>query len=256
MNENSMLYWYPKIEFLDIPQPDKIEVILVDNILELEREHLKYEQLLDEAAKQIEYPLFMRTDHTSAKHSWNETCYVEKNWRNNIGKLLECSLMADLPVKAIIFRSFIEMDSVFTAFRGAMPINPEQRYFIVNGEVICNHAYWIEDAVLEGNSECVLQINDEGKIVGKEFIPKDLPDNWKELLESVNTITFNEEILLISYTELVADQFPKGGWSVDFCRGKDKKWYLIDMAVGWRSWHPGECDGIAKVLKESPLNDS
>ena len=29
------------------------------------------------AAKEMGEPFFLRTDHTSAKHSWEETCFVK-----------------------------------------------------------------------------------------------------------------------------------------------------------------------------------
>ena len=116
---------------------------------------------------------------------------------------------------ALVFREFIEMDSGYTAFNG-MPVNPERRYFIKDGKVQCRHVYWVEEA-----------------------IQRPSVDNWRELSEKMNTETESEITLLTKYAEMVAKEFD-GYWSLDFCRGKDGTFYLIDMALGERSWHP-EC---------------
>ena len=50
-----------------------------------------------------------------------------------------------------------------------------------------------------------------------------------------------EEIeLLTEHAKQVAEKF-KGFWSVDFCKAKDGRWILIDMAIGEDSWHPKDC---------------
>ena len=43
--------------------------------------------------------------------------------------------------------------------------------------------------------------------------------------------------LLTGYASMVARAI-EGFWSVDFCKGADGQWYLIDMATGANSWHP------------------
>jgi len=236
-NKSSMLYWYEKIVTCDVPQLSHTEIIPIEidlyeffdgNTGSLQR----YNGQLDKAAEGISYPLFMRTDHYSGKHSWTDTCYVERNWRDNILTLLDRSYMADLPINAIVFRRYIEMDSVFTAFNG-MPVNPERRYFIVDGEIICHHPYWIPDAIEQGT------------------LPENLPINWRELLAEANTESPEEILLLGGYAGKIARRFREGGWSVDFCKGKDGVWYFIDMAEAWRSWHP-DCPN--KTSMPSPLS--
>jgi hypothetical protein len=234
-DKTSMLYWYPKVKDLDIPQPRTIIVNLtaeeVARYNDLDSDSPSVPQLvyrLKEIIKaQFGYPVFLRTDHTSSKHYWDKTCYVptEDVLADHVFELLSFSKLADLfglPCNAIVVREFIPMAMMFKAFLG-MPVNPEIRYFIHDGRILCKHWYWVEEAIQNGT-------------------PKDqLPENWIDLLYQARNIPPHEEELLESYCQKVIDRFPEGYWSVDFCKGKDGKWYLIDMAEGHKSWHPNEC---------------
>ena len=112
----------------------------------------------------------MRTDEFSGKHSWKNTCFVEKeeDLRQHIKDLFEDSFMADfigLPIRALVFRKYLQMDTMFKAFHGEMPVNPEIRYFIKDHEVVCWHWYWVMEAIEKGTD------------------PDKLPKDWKELME-------------------------------------------------------------------------
>lgn len=243
VDENSMLIWYPKIKDLDIPQP-KTEFYIFDKDILRELYDEKFRLPMKEikkVANKIGYPLFIRTDLSSAKHSWDRSCYVEKeeDLEKHIMEVIEFNLCADimgLNFKALYFREFIPMDSKFTAFHGKMPVNPERRYFIKEGEIQCHHAYWIEDAIEKGT--------DKDK----------LPKNWRELAKEVNTETKEEIKLLSEYVNQISKLFPKGYWSIDFCKAKDGRWILIDMATGERSWHDENCKYYVKP--KDLLNDS
>jgi hypothetical protein len=103
-----------------------------------------------------------------------------------------------------------------------MPVNPERRYFVENGKVICRHPYWIQEAVEKGTK------------------PEKLPENWREIATAMNIQTQEEIKLLTGYAEQVSKVLD-GFWSVDFCKAKDGRWILIDMANGELSWHPDDC---------------
>jgi hypothetical protein len=119
-----------------------------------------------------------------------------------------------------MLRKYIPMQSSYKAFRG-MPVNPERRYFVQDGKVVCHHAYWIEDAITAyGDTK--------------------LPKNWKELSAAMNKETDCEIAQLTTYAEAVSAAV-EGHWSVDFCKGADGLWYLIDMAQAKSSWHPADC---------------
>lgn len=228
--DNSLLYWFPKIQKLGIPYPKTVMQKITKNTWELapfiDGDHTPLKDDLSglhKAAREIGYPLFMRTDECSNKHDWAKTCYVHSDQylENNIANLIEFSYIADmfgLPIRAFVFRKFIEMKTIFLAFDG-MPVNPEYRFFIKNGKVICHHWYWIKEAIRKGPNKV------------------NLLHNWEELLDQSRKDSEKYLPLLKDYAQRVADEFD-GFWSVDFCQGADNWWYLIDMAKGSVSYHP------------------
>lgn len=239
-NKNSMLYWYPRIKDLDIPQPRT--VISEDKGWHFWAEFLDNPQILSDGdakkifmlADSIEYPLFMRTDLASAKHNFNQTCFVcaQNELKYQIPNLIDENFMHDLLFTSLVFREYIELDTKFTAFWGELPIARERRYFIKDGEILCHHPYWIEDAIRNPSIK-----------------------NWKRVLTKINNETKVEIALLSDYAKQVAEVFD-GYWSVDFAHAKDGRWLLIDMALGLSSWHP-ECKiatstGILMQGKKSP----
>ena len=230
MIKDSLLFWYPKIKDLPIPQPKTEIIMLTKNELKILYSESISKEIVDKvksACNKMCYPCFLRTDLASAKHSWKHSCFIEssKDLPEHILNVVSFNLCAGaigLDFKALVVREFIPMDTRFTAFHGDMPVNPERRYFIKDGKVLCHHSYWIEDAIDE-----VAQIK-----------PPSV-SNWKEVLKEINTETKEEIALLTNYAEMVAKNF-EGYWSIDFCKAKDGRWILIDMATGEKSWHP-EC---------------
>ena len=172
--------------------------------------------------KRFALPVFIRTDQASGKHFWKDSCFYDgsRPLDRHLFSVCEANHCADiigLYFKAIVIREYIPMDSLFTAFWGNLPISPERRYFIKAGKILCRHAYWFDEAIRTPSAE-----------------------NWKELNARMNLQTDVEVKLLTKYCGLVADVF-RGYWSVDFCRAKDGRWILIDMAEGEKSWHPKDC---------------
>jgi len=233
----SMLYWYPKIQGLGIPIP-KTEIVevpynhlvaLLDGKMLPERYVIK----IYEASEKIGYPLFLRTDMGSAKHSWNTTCFVDEKIEllKHIWALVDTTLamgmFGELDPNALVFREFLYLEDAFTAFDG-MPVSKERRYFIKDGEIICHHPYWIQDAI-------------------EEDIRQGKPSNWRDLLKALNTENDTEIRLLSFYAGQVAKKL-MGYWSVDFAKKLGGTWYLIDMAEGEKSWHP-ECPTIVASNK-------
>ena len=64
----------------------------------------------------------------------------------------------------------------------------------------------------------------------------------------MNRLTEEEQNELNEYACKIAKVFDDY-WSIDFCRGKDGKWWCIDLATGDRSWHP-ECLNAPKKEDE------
>ena len=210
--ESSFVKWYPKIKDLDIPMPKTIIVKVPTS-----------EEEIEAKVEEIGFPLFMKTDMVAGKHHWDDMCYVEdlKYLDHQIELLVDhhCFIdweLAPLPIEALVFREYIELNSYFKAFDGT-PIAKERRYFIDDGKVICHHPYWPVDAI--------------------RFWKVDEPVNWKDMLMELNEESEDEIDLLTKYAELVASVL-KEDWSVDFAQGKDGTWYLIDLARKDISWHP------------------
>lgn len=224
--KNSMNYWYPKIKNLLIYQPKtefyRIPDETINNLIKENMKNLDMDAIKAVASK-IGYPLFLRTDQASYKHNWENASFVkdESALRGCIEQTIEFNLMADimgLPFNSLVFREYIPMMNLFNAFRGKMPVNPEIRYFIRDGEVICWHWYWIKDAIQKPSC----------------------PEWGRILNRCIEQTTGNEILWLEADARKVARAFAEGYWSVDFCRAKDGRWVLIDMAQGKDSWHP-EC---------------
>ena len=230
MNQTSMLFWYSKVKDLPIPQPRTVFSLLTDKELKSAYNESVPDSLTEKVkiiCDTMGYPIFLRTDLASAKHSWNKSCFYDGKtelWKH-LYEVISFNLCADQDFKAIAVREYVPMDSRFTAFYGDMPVNPERRYFVKDGTVLCHHPYWIEEAIEQSKTPSLT--------------------NWRELVKELNTETEDEIKLLTSYAELVAKQLD-GYWSVDFCKAKDGRWILIDLADGEQSWHPkhGEVLGV------------
>lgn len=238
IDKNSLLYWFPKVKDLGIPVPEtriiEIPRKKLAKILDGDASEVKeYVPLIQKAIKELGGPpVFVRTDHTSAKHYYTSTCFLEKDDEQTILKhvyrLVEFSEMAGiigLPYDAIVVREFLELDHAFRAFDD-LPVARERRYFVKDGKVQCHHPYWPEEAI----------------VFRRGSTP---PENWKEMLRKLNEETEEEVSLLSEYAARVA-RAVEGYWSVDFAMTKDGKWYLIDMALGEVSWHPEDCRYAAK----------
>lgn len=239
---NSMSFWWPRIKHMTIPQPKTIRFPL--------NRKAYFKTLFDDSGKtpppkgdkedflkacqKLGFPVFMRTAETSAKHSWNKTCFVksEEQLNNNFWSLLEDNYLAvDHIPDAVFFREFIPMESYFTGWYNDFPVNKEVRTFIKNGEMQCWHPYWPPGAMEQA----------------KPSDPK-----WKEKYEKLCDLEGWDVNTIVEYSNMVAKEFDEvyddpGWWSVDFAKGKDGKWYLIDMALGAVSAHYFGCDNIPKV---------
>lgn len=222
----SMLYWYLKIRDLAIPQPKTRMYKLTEQELKIFYNEQFPPTLLNNIKSiisEFSYPLFVRTDFASGKHGWKDTCFIENEEKlfRNIFEIVVENLIADLfglPFKALIFREYIPLEAGFKAFYGNMPVAKERRYFINNKQIQCHHPYWPKDAIRTPDNE-----------------------DWEKIIEEQNKETEGEIELLSKYCIMVSEVL-EGYWSVDFAYGQDKKWYLIDMALGDDSFHWIECE--------------
>lgn len=235
MDKNSMLYWWQLVCDLDVPKPETriVEMSLCSDSLSPVYTYMKK---IRKAVKEVGgYPVFMRTDLMSGKFDWERTCFCasERDLIANIPNLVEFSENCDMigrPVKALVFRRYIEMDAAFRAFHG-LPISRERRYFVRDGKAACHHPYWPEEAI---------------KFYSKYPANYEKDGGWVHQLDCLNYEETDEVELLTRYAEKIGSVLP-GYWSVDFCLSRDGEWYFIDCAKGENSWHP-ECL-LTKLLK-------
>jgi len=156
--ESSLLVWYPKVKDV-LPCPKTVIVELTDDEISSLVGMLDgippspwLVDRLDAAAREIGYPLFLRSDQGSGKHEWKDTCYVpfEGALLKHVAQLVAWHEMAGilgLSFRALVFREFLTLDAPFTAFND-MPVARERRYFVRDGKAVCWHPYWAEQAVL------------------------------------------------------------------------------------------------------------
>lgn len=256
MNQNSLCYWFPLLEKyhsqINYPQTfiyplDHLNPLdLIENKSAIQSFILNDVSKIDLIFNQLGFPLFMKTDEFSGKHSWEKTCFIPNKalFIPNLARLIEESYMVDicgLPLDALIFRKFIPLESRFTFFEGNMPVARERRYFIKNGQIQCHHPYWdqlVFEDVFKTEDKMFESLNKMGinHSYSKKFSPEKR-DQIRQWVHEINVETPEEIEILTSYCQTIIPSFPEY-WSVDFAYGLDKKWYLIDMALGEVSWHP------------------
>jgi len=220
MNLNSMLYWWPRIEGLPIPKPRTILVPFGEtDRVAANAEAVTGEMVakVDRVISKFHLPVFLRTDLSSAKHSWERSCFYKgQNLGGHLLELLSETIATTFSLpSAFVVREYIPMNAAFVAFRG-LPIGQERRYMVEDSKVERHFPYWPESAVAEG----VWTTSD-----------------WRRILKELNRESKPEVTLLTGYAEQVSTSL-RGYWSVDFCRAKDEKWILIDCARGDDSWQP------------------
>ena len=184
------------------------------------------------------WPMFLRTDFLSGKHSWKDTCCISlaKDVPRSITKLVEFSCEADMwgfPTDCWIARKMIPTTPAFKAFRGNMPIVKERRYFVQDDKVVCHHPYWPEEAF--GNVRVSV-------------------DGWKEHLQCMNRES-DHEIDLLSRRSSRVGAAIGGSWSIDWLWSEPEcRWYLTDMAEADKSYHWSECPIEAKKKEHDRKN--
>lgn len=259
--DSSMLWWWPRVKHLaelNIPMSKTVICeltkeeqklcweMVTDGVKDTSRIDTFREDIEDFVINEvipsgINYPMFMRTDLTSSKHNWENTCYVEKHEDlfTHVFRLIEdceCMGMMGLAYRALIFREFLELDTGFKAFRGYMPIAAERRYFAKDGEVICYHNYWPKDSISWPYKRTGRK-NKNG--LGYEII-EDKPDDWEKQYNRISVEKDSE----VAHLSTMARQISKrliGSWSIDFARGLDGTWYFIDAAQAYHSYHMDGC---------------
>lgn len=229
--KNTMFYWYPIVQKCGILSPKtvlfpfkgKLEYKIFDG--KKSKEFDAFVKQLEAEADKIGYPLFMRTDETSNKYEWKNSCYVESKEQIhghllNILEMIEMSM--GLGFKGVALREFLTLESAFTSHNG-MPVAKEFRLFVRDGKLECIHPYW-----------------PKASIHSKE-------PNWDKKIYGLRVLTADDLNAILKELSKFGSEL-HGYWSVDFCRTQKQEWYLTDMAVGKDSYHWATCEYAPKEM--------
>lgn len=178
------------------------------------------DQKLAPAARDVGFPCFLRTEHTSAKHDWDRTCHVPSadvlcQHVVAIAEFSECvSMTGELPWDSWAVRELLPTIPMgrCPGF-GNMPICREFRFFVDGGEVRCWHPYWPQAALEQGGANKRLDY--------AALCRMDNEDELRTLAAAVGRAV-------------------GGAWSVDLLE-TERGWYVTDMAEASRSFHWEGC---------------
>lgn len=245
LDKNCLSTWFPRLVDAAIPVP-RTEIVPTEldlsMILDGSRFDAGYRAFLRElaaAADSVGYPCFLRTGQTSGKHRWKRTCYIEdaENIFAAVPALVESSEMADimgLPTNIWAVREYLPVVPVAVLPRYEdMPLVPEARCFIENGQVVCKHFYWPVEAIAQG----LPLFADAGEGVFDQS-PRDIAKASQLFAEIEKLINWDH---VHDLAQNVANAFPEGYWSVDMIPARDQ-WWVTDMAEGERSFHFPGCE--------------
>lgn len=235
--KNDLTFWYSILSKLKLPVPEtyiihtSAKIIhLFDNVEPSKIEHLdKLIEDIDYYAQKVGYPCFLRTSHTSNKHAWKNSCYLEKkeDIPSHIFTLAEMCFLADWPLETFVVRKLLKTKTHFHAFQD-MPITKEVRCFF-NWENIEVIRYWPLEAFSNQTKE--------------KDIQKKLDEMYQ--LEDI------EKQELINLCNFLKWQLPENEWCVDFLQDENKKWYIIDMSRISQSYKNLEKNAILFNITQS-----
>jgi len=223
-----MAYWLPLVQKAGVPIPPtvlvKTEVDLIHLLDGNEPPGFDgFMQKLQGAVQTIGLPCFLRTGYLSGKHDWKDMCHLTDLAKlgAHVYRLVEWSAIVDLwgfSTTTWAVREMIPARAWFYAFWGEMPITREVRVFFRDDEIEHWQPYWPPHSIKEPDNP-----------------------NWESLLKECNTITEEDLATVFNLTHQLMEEF-SGYWSCDWLQDVNGKWFMIDMAVGDRSfkWDPKE----------------
>lgn len=226
MNKNSALIWLPKIVEAGLPTP-KTETVEYDHraIIEVfdNPDLPAFGNLIwavRAACNKIGYPVFLRTDLSSAKHDGAKAYKIQNE--SGISAVLLATLednemkfwLEPEPPKAFLIREWLNLDSPFSAF-GGHAIAREWRFFADWQSIKCFHPYWPEDSI--------------------QFFGIPEPNDWRESLKLLHVVP--ENIDELKKLAMSAASLYGCYSSVDIAMDTGGKWWLTDMATAEDSYH-------------------
>jgi hypothetical protein len=166
-DKTALSYWFPKVEAAGLPVPKTLIVPMPNGVRKTIFTHLWGEEAdpsnveafvaeLRGIAAPLGYPFFLRTDHTSGKHNWRETCFVADPAQlgRHVYAIAEDSEMAGIvgmPWNVWVVREMLPTTPVGVCPAYAnMPVCKEFRFFVDGPDIECFHPYWPRHALERG----------------------------------------------------------------------------------------------------------
>jgi hypothetical protein len=235
IDKTSLAYWFPLIEAAGIPVPKTKFIQMTPECRETiwaafdgkdsEKGDGGFFEQVAVAAKEIGYPVFLRTGQTSAKHSWKNTCFlpsesVIKKHVMDIVEFSECADIVGLDWGTWVVREMLPTIPYGRCSRyGDFPVCKEFRFFVDDGKFRCSHPYWPLNALQEGNWE---------PDVSEDVAYKDL----------CSMHGCKEELITLAEK---TGKAVGGSWSIDILE-TERGWYVTDMAEAHKSFHWEGCE--------------
>lgn len=228
-DKTALSWWFPKIEAAGLPVPRTTLLTIPDDAAKSIWEVFDgkpaggagrpFFDAIRAAAESFGYPCFLRTDYTSGKHSWEDTCLLASTADiprhvYAIAEFSECADMIGLPWSVWAVRELLPTRPLGVCRDyGNMPICREFRFFVDDGAVRCWHPYWPLDSLEAGGAPSTLDY------------------------ESLCRV--DDESHLVAIAE-AACRAVGGSWSVDIL-DTARGWFVTDMAEANRSFHWPDC---------------
>ena len=226
-------WWFPRIEAAGVPVPRtkllKMPPAAREDIYAMfDGKDVKdgmpaFADEVRAAAAEFGYPFFLRTDYTSGKHNWANTCFVGSPEDVllhifNIVEFSECAAFIGLPWTNWAVREMLPIMpiSICKAY-GNMPVCREFRFFVDGGKVQCWHTYWRLHALEQGSINV----------------------NSVDAFRLLSRMDRRDEDRLVALAEQ-AGRAVGGAWSVDVL-DTARGWFVTDMAEAHKSYHWGGC---------------
>lgn len=164
---------------------------------------------------------FLKDFVFSSKHNWKNACFldcedltVDKVLHHMMMIVNDAVCVGCEPGLGFVIREFIDTSyAPFTAFDG-MPVVKEFRMWAKGGELVGYQPYWYEGAI-DGHA--------------------DTENDWKPVLEHLNTLTITQFLHLKRETERISAALD-GFWAIDFMMCSNNKWWCIDLQEGRTSY--------------------
>lgn len=153
--------------------------------METDGKNLSYDGIMQLLIPFAGQPLILKDFVKSAKHYWNEACYISSASdatavRNTVDHFLR--IRGDKLEGGLVFREFIDFKPLAEHPASRMPLTKEYRLFFLKGVPIATLRYWDIDGYIETDMPSVDLFSDITKQVRSHFFTMDIAqrndDDW------------------------------------------------------------------------------